>query len=99
MTTETLSVSPEWSALHLRVARGETLNEEERAAYEAVLTQLDEEEERILSAGFLAKVRQTRNELATLEAERIRLTQEREALEAQIAAIEKVLIERPAPKR
>jgi len=91
MTTELLSVSPEWSALHLRVARGETLNDDERAAYEAVLKRLDEEEERILSTNFLTTVRKTRNELAALEAERIQLTQEREALEAQIVAIEKLL--------
>jgi cell division protein FtsB len=88
MTTEPLSVSPEWSALHLRVARGETLNDQERAAYEAVLKRLDETE---IYPATLEELRRTRAHLADLEKMNAELTARSDALRAEITRLEALL--------
>jgi uncharacterized protein involved in exopolysaccharide biosynthesis len=77
-----------WWALHLRVVRGESLDAEERAAYEAGLAQLHQSES--LAAGA-ASLRQARANVQTVEAEYARLHAQREQLEAEIAALETVL--------
>jgi len=77
-----------WWPLHLRVARGESLEGEERAAYEAGLAQLHQSEN--LAAGP-ALLSQARGAVQVLEAEYARLHAQREQLEAEIAALETVL--------
>jgi hypothetical protein len=79
-----------WWRLHLRVARGESLNVEERAAYEAGLVQLQQEEH---LQGGLAALRQARAAVAVLEEQRRQGHTQREQLEAEIATLEAVLSE------
>src|SRR5581483_11328875 len=79
------SVYKIWSQLHLRVARGETLTAEEQAAYDAGIQELDREEK---IEGDIARLRQLRASLAQLEVENTRLREERQQLDAQIAAVE-----------
>jgi hypothetical protein len=77
-----------WWALHLRVARGETLDAEARADYEAGLKQLHQEES--LEDGA-ASLRQARASVQAVEAEHTRLRARREQLDAEIAALEAML--------
>ena len=76
-----------WWELHVRAARGERLNAEERAIYEAAINELDDRE----SLAPLADAKQARMELRNLEAERRRLEQRRQQLDAEIAALEGAL--------
>ena len=80
-----------WWALHLRAVRGETLNAEERDAYEAGLRQLHEEESIM---GDIAALRESRAKVAALKTENAQLHARREELEAEIAALEAALSER-----
>jgi len=77
-----------WWILHLRMARGENLNTEEQAAYEAGLRQLNQEE--ILNVD-VATLRKGRAEVAALEAQNAQLQTRRNTLEAEIAALETAL--------
>jgi hypothetical protein len=77
-----------WWALHLRVARGESLDAADRAAYEAGLKQLHREERLEHGAESLRRARAT---VQTLEAEHTRLHGQRERLDAEIAAMEAML--------
>jgi predicted nuclease with TOPRIM domain len=79
-----------WWALHLRAARGESLDAEEQAAYEAGLTRLNQSER---LAGDRAALREAREKVETLEAEYVRLHAQREQLEAEITALETALDE------
>ena len=88
---ETLSVSQEWSALHIRAARGETLSPEERAVYEAGLKQLEEGES---YPGVLTLLKQARAQTAALEAEQAELRVRHDARKARIAVLEAALDER-----
>ncbi|HLK61738.1 MAG TPA: hypothetical protein VKU00_34650 [Chthonomonadaceae bacterium] len=74
-----------WSQLHLRVARGETLTAEEKAIYDIGIKELDREEK---IEGDMARLRQLKANLAQLEAENTHLREERQQLDAQIAAVE-----------
>lgn len=74
-----------WWQLHRRAASGEDLSAEESAVYEAALARLDAGETFPVD---LAAMREVRARLAVLDAERARLTRQREALEAEITALE-----------
>jgi len=74
-----------WWELHLRVARGETLNDEERASYEAGLQQRHAVER---LDGDLASLRAARARVAVLEAEQAQLGSHHRALDEKIAALE-----------
>jgi cell division protein FtsB len=76
-----------WWELHDRVARGDRLTSEEFAVYDATRRELDESE----SLVPLQNARQAREELRDLEAERRRLEQRRQQLDAEIATIESTL--------
>jgi SMC interacting uncharacterized protein involved in chromosome segregation len=89
---ENMVVTNEWSVLHLRAARGETLSSEENAAYQAGLQRLHESES--FSGEDLALMRQARAEIAALEAEQQELRAQHDALRAQIARLEAALDER-----
>ncbi len=65
-------------------ARGERLNPEERAIYDAALNELDDRE----SLAPLADAKQARAELRDLEAERGRLEERHRELDSEIAALE-----------
>ncbi len=80
-----------WHALHVRVAREEELSDAERTTYEAGLKQLDEEEQ---LPGGLEELRRTRAALRAASEENARLAARRDALEAEIKALEKALSER-----
>jgi predicted RNase H-like nuclease (RuvC/YqgF family) len=80
-----------WWALHLRTTRGEHLNSEEQATYEAGLRQLQQEE---TGDQDIVILQQTRTTVAALEAEQARLHARHEQLNAEIAALESALSER-----
>lgn len=80
----TESTFQSWWLLHLRVARGELLTDEEKALYDATRDAFDgDEQQKPLQTAQLAKV-----ELQRLEIERSRLEQHRRQLDSQIAALE-----------
>jgi len=74
-----------WWALHVRAALGESLNKEERAAYEVGSQQLDQEE---VFPGQVEAIRKARAALAALEAENTQLRDRSEKLKAEIAVLE-----------
>jgi hypothetical protein len=84
-----------WWSLHLRKARGESLDAEEQAAYESGLTQLHRSETLAADSASLCQERET---IQRLEAEYTRLHEERNRLDAEIAALERVL-EAGTPER
>jgi chromosome segregation ATPase len=84
-------LDPVWRALHLRNACGETLSEEERAAYEAGLREIQQGES---FPGTIEALRALRTELGRLRAEHAELAAKREALDRQIAALEARLSKR-----
>src|SRR5271163_940121 len=77
-----------WWALHIRVALGESLAEEDSAFYEAGKQSLDKEEELAYDD---QGVHQARAALAALEAENLQLRARSEKLHAEIAAVERAL--------
>jgi hypothetical protein len=85
MNEETYRV---WWALHLRVARGESLTEAEAAAYQTGVQPLHQEE---LLTDNVAALRQLRSAVAALEAERQQLRARRHQVEAEIAMLEKLI--------
>ena len=80
------TADPNWWELHLRVARGR-LSPEDRAVYDATRRELDDSE----ALGAIQNAKQAREELRDLEAQRHRLEQRRQELDAKIAAIESTL--------
>lgn len=80
-----------WWSLHLKKARGETLNPEDLGYYESALRQLHESEE---FPGQLAALRQLRQDLAVLESENSTLQVQRQALDKEIANLEALLLGR-----
>jgi chromosome segregation ATPase len=76
---------PAWWSLHLRKARGETLTDEERAAYAAGLRPIEEAE---TFPGAVEELRRLRSEVTRLEAECADLEARRDTLDEQIAALE-----------
>jgi septal ring factor EnvC (AmiA/AmiB activator) len=79
--------SQRWRELHLRVARGDRLSAEDQAVYDATRRELEDNETREL----IHNAQQAREELRELEAQRRRLEQRRQELDAEIAAIESTL--------
>jgi cell division protein FtsB len=80
-----------WWALHLRVARGESLNSQEQATYDVGLRQMHQEERYNQD---ITTLRQARATVAALEAEQARWCAPREQLEAEIVTLEAALSER-----
>lgn len=74
-----------WHALHLRVARGETLSAQEQAFYESELRKMHQEE--ALNTDIEA-LRHMRSRIKELEAENRRLQAQRTHLDREIAALE-----------
>jgi predicted nuclease with TOPRIM domain len=79
-----------WWPLHIRAAKGETLNAEEHSIYEAGCRALDAEER---LDGRLEELKQARQRTEVLEVERARLQTRYEALRAEIAELETNLSE------
>lgn len=77
-----------WWALHLRVARGESLDPKEQTAYELALARLHGGES--VEAGA-SELRQVRAALRVLQAEQLRLNARQEERDAEIAALEALL--------
>lgn len=77
----------EWWQLHLRTARGDTLNAAERIRFDALRDELESAEEFRL----LDKAREAREELRELERERVRLDQRRQRLDEEIISLEQKL--------
>jgi hypothetical protein len=80
-----------WWPLHLRVAKGERLSAEEQAVYAAGKRRLHEEE---TLEGSLVRLRQTREEIKALEAERERLQERRQQLRERVTVLEAALSEK-----
>ncbi|HIQ04146.1 MAG TPA: hypothetical protein EYH31_00450 [Anaerolineae bacterium] len=78
-----------WWRLHLRVARGETLNAAERAEYEAGLEALDEEEKEQLQPGSVTMLRRLRAQVEQLRRAHAELLAKSARLDEQIAALER----------
>jgi hypothetical protein len=76
-----------WWPLHLRVARGESLSDEEQTIYQGYLRGLDESE----NLEPLQRAKQARTDLRNLEAERRQLEVRRQELDAEISALESTL--------
>lgn len=76
---------PDWWALHLRKARGETLTDEERAAYEKGLRELQRGG---MFPGDIETLRQLRAEMTRLKAECAELKALEAELDRQIAELE-----------
>ena len=77
-----------WWPLHYRVAKGETLKEDEQALYESGLQKLYAEEEAQLAPIRVERMRKERERIEELEAERARLQTQYEILRAEIKALE-----------
>lgn len=84
-------LDPVWSALHLRKVRGESLTDEERAAYEAGLRKLEAGES---FPGDIEELRNLRAELQRLQAEHTELEAQRVAFDQEIARLEAKLSRR-----
>jgi hypothetical protein len=80
-----------WWQLHLRAARGERLDPEEQATYEGGARQLDQTE---AISGNLDRLRRARAAVAQAEAECADLRRRRDALDAEMAALEARLSQR-----
>jgi hypothetical protein len=76
-----------WWELHLRVARGERLSDEDRAVYDATRHELEDNE----TLQPFRHARQAREELRELELQRRGLEARRQELDAEIAAVERNL--------
>lgn len=73
-----------WWPLHLRVARGETLNADEQSRYESIRDELDRDDELPL----LVDAKHARSDLRQLEAERDELERRRQQLDSRITVLE-----------
>jgi hypothetical protein len=78
-----------WWRLHLRVARGETLNPTERAEYEAGLTVLDQEEKEQLKPESVTTLRRLRARVEQLRRVHAALLAKSARLDEQIIALER----------
>ena len=74
-----------WWLLHSKRAQRMPLTPDEQAAYEAGRQELEAEE---MLPETLDELRQTRAEIAALEAKRVRLSEQRRALQQRIALLE-----------
>ena len=82
-----------WRPLHVRFAKGEALSPEDRAFYDAVCRQLDEEE--LLSMQPLnERIARAQERIASLEKERASLDARCREVQAQIEDLEATLRKR-----
>lgn len=77
-----------WQTLHHKVVRGAILTDEEQAAYDAGLCELDAEEEAQLRNSSIEQMRQMRARIAEAEAEQQTLLAQHAQLKARIVALE-----------
>lgn len=73
-----------WWALHVRVARGESLTADEYAFYDSHRHDLESDEQ----SQWLLGAKHARNDLTSLESEHSQLEQRRQALDAEIRLLE-----------
>jgi len=78
-----------WWRLHLRVARGETLNPTERAEYEAGVEVLDQEEKEQLKPESVTTLRKLRARVEQLRRVHAELLAKSARLDEQIVALER----------
>lgn len=78
-----------WWQLHVRVARGETLNPVERAEYEAGLEALDREEKEQLRPGNVTTLRKLRAQVEQLRRVHAELLAKSARLDERIMALER----------
>lgn len=78
----------QWWQYHIRVARGESLDAEEQALYQAGAEALDKEEAEQLQLATLANLRQLRQQIQQMTRTVQGLTQQSKQLDQQIAAAE-----------
>ncbi len=78
----------QWWRLHVRAARGESLDMAERAAYEAGLAHLDAEEKTTWGDNELMLLRQLRSEVERLELTHAQLQSKSQRLDRQIWTLE-----------
>ena len=81
-----------WWKLHIRAASREPLTPEERIAYETGLRQLHGEEK--LNSSYADEIRAMQAQIAESERERARLSEQKQQVEAKIAALEAIRAER-----
>ncbi|MBC8870777.1 MAG: hypothetical protein H8E44_15245 [Planctomycetes bacterium] len=74
----------QWWQLHLRVARGESLGPDEQASYDVGCRELEREEQLLETT----EAKESREQLAALEAEHAALETQRQQLDAEIAELE-----------
>ena len=77
-----------WWQLHLRVARGETLDPAEEAEYNAGLETLDQEEKAQFDQNGLTRLRRLRAQVEQTRATHSQLLAKSARLDEQIAALE-----------
>lgn len=87
MDTKTYAV---WWRLHVRVAKGEILNSADQVFYIEGKNQLHSEE---TSNSRIAELRQIREEISAMEAERERLYEQCQQLRSHVLLLESVLSE------
>ncbi len=78
----------QWWQLHIRTARGESLNETEQKLYHTGLEKLDREETERLQLASLANLRQLRNQVQQLTQSLAQLTAHNDLLSRRIARLE-----------
>ena len=78
-----------WWQLHLRVARGETLDPAEQVEYDAGLEALDREEQEQFKTDDLTRLRRLRTQVDQLRKTHDQLLAKSARLDEQIAALEK----------
>ncbi|RIK37421.1 MAG: hypothetical protein DCC55_24300 [Chloroflexi bacterium] len=78
----------QWWQLHIRVARGEPLDDTEQALYRAGMDELDREEAERLQLASLAHLQELRNQVQRLTQSLVQLTKQTESLSSRIAALE-----------
>ena len=89
MDAETLK---RWRSLHLRVACGDTLSTDDEQFYRSGLREREQGDP--IGAASVARLRELRQSVAVLEAERVDLSERGRQVDARIAALEESLRER-----
>lgn len=78
----------QWWQYHIRIARGESLNDEEQALYLMGTDELDREEAERAQFASLANLRQLRNQVQLLTQNLAQLTKHSELLSSRIVTLE-----------
>ncbi len=79
-----------WWKLHVRVARGEALSQDERRIYEAKLKHLDAEEKQQWTETDMTMLRQLKSEVESLQNTSAELQAKSDALDRRIWTLEGV---------